>query len=75
MGELDDRNRTLAQSADSHKAHEAAWKRYENLIELVRLAGEFKLPNLGSSENHQVFVAGVEIGHLNIQARKAWTLE
>jgi hypothetical protein len=59
---------------DEVKRHEREWKRFDNLIELIRLAGEIQLPGPGDNWNHQVFVAGVEIGHLNVQTRKAWTL-
>ena len=60
---------------DEQKRHERDWKRYENLIALVRLAGEPKIPSAGENANQNVTVAGVEVGHLNIQTRKAWTLE
>jgi hypothetical protein len=73
---LDEFFRNMSHPNESDvKYHDREWKKTENLIELVRLAGEIKLPPPGDNWNHQVFVAGVEIGHLNIQARKAWTVE
>jgi hypothetical protein len=66
-------NRRVDEAA--REAHKAAWQRYDNLIELVRLVGPLRLPGAGKHENHLVTVAGVEIGHLNIQARSAWPLE
>jgi len=49
--------------------------RINNWMELIRLAGEPKLPKGSEGSYEKVFVAGIEIGFVNIQERKAWTLE
>ena len=48
------------------------WDYYENLIELVRQVGEPRLPVGAGVSRHSVDSI---IGHLNITAQKAWTLE
>ncbi len=73
--EPDTRNMPLEAATARNKPYERILKRYENLIELVRLVGTLRIPNPGDNESHKVVVAGVEIGFLTITARKAWTLE
>lgn len=60
-----------ADEAD-HKRWERASLRFDNLIQLVKLA-EIKVPEAGGSHNNVVRVAGVEIGHVAINAYEAWT--
>ncbi len=62
-------------TAEDHKVFDRANKRIDNWIELLRYAGEPKLPKGNEGSYEKVVMAGVEIGFVNIQERKAWTLE
>jgi hypothetical protein len=57
---------------DAQLRYERALKRLDNLAALVYMA-TIQLPSPGEQQHIPVFVAGVEIGHVNIQAREAWT--
>jgi hypothetical protein len=57
------------------KVAERSNKRIDNWMELLRLAGEPKLPTAAYNGQHKIVVAGVEVGFLNIMERRAWTVE
>ncbi len=46
--------------------------KYEHLIALVRLVPVLRLPKSGCQEDHDLLVAGVNIGYVNIKALHSW---
>ena len=52
--------------------HDKDIARLENLIALVRLVPVLHVPKPGKHEDHQLKVAGVDIGHVGIKAMESW---
>ena len=72
MSERDDGDEFYNNHPEEEEHRDEDWNYYEDLIELVRQVGEPRLPVGAGVSRHSVDSI---IGHLNITAQKAWTLE